>query len=266
MSAHLLRRHAFITLGLLFALLAWDASPLDMRLAQWFGGPQGFPLTEHWLLTNVLHDGGRLVSWGVAVALTLAVWWPVGPLRRLESRERVQLIATTLLSVLLVSLLKSFSPTSCPWDLSAFGGVARHLSHWSWQHDGGSGRCFPGGHASSGFAFIGGYFVWRGRAPKLARLWLAVALLAGFTLGMAQQARGAHFMSHTFWTAWLCWTFALSVAAVVRPRLNPSPVAPHQGPPTLPPPQTVLRPGLAGLARRLAGWRRGGSGSSSISP
>ena len=36
----------------------------------------------------------------------------------------------------------------------------------------------------------------------------AAALLAGFSLGLAQQVRGAHFMSHTLWTAWLCWTTA----------------------------------------------------------
>jgi len=30
-------------------------------------------------------------------------------------------------------------------------------------------------------------------------------LQAGFALGLAQQMRGAHFMSHTLWTAWLCW-------------------------------------------------------------
>jgi membrane-associated PAP2 superfamily phosphatase len=28
----------------------------------------------------------------------------------------------------------------------------------------------------------------------------------GFILGISQQMRGAHFMSHTLWTAWLCWT------------------------------------------------------------
>ena len=32
------------------------------------------------------------------------------------------------------------------------------------------------------------------------------ALLAGLALGLAQQMRGAHFMSHTLWSAWLCWT------------------------------------------------------------
>ena len=30
-------------------------------------------------------------------------------------------------------------------------------------------------------------------------------------LGLAQQMRGAHFMSHTLWTAWLCWTCGMAL-------------------------------------------------------
>ena len=38
--------------------------------------------------------------------------------------------------------------------------------------------------------------------------------------GMAQQARGAHFLSHTLWTGWLCWSTAwlTDVAARKLPR------------------------------------------------
>jgi membrane-associated PAP2 superfamily phosphatase len=45
---------------------------------------------------------------------------------------------------------------------------------------------------------------------------LALALAAGSVLGLSQQMRGAHFMSHTLWTAWLCWTLAWLVDMVVR--------------------------------------------------
>jgi membrane-associated PAP2 superfamily phosphatase len=248
-----LRRLAFVTLVLLLALLAWDASDLDMRMARWFGGPQGFALSEHWLFTTGLHQGGRVLSWLLAVGLTLSVWWPVGWLRRLHSRERVQLIATTLLAVLAVSSLKAFSPTSCPWDLAAFGGVARHISHWAWLPDGGSGRCFPAGHASAGFAFVGGYFVWRHHSPAIARTWLGLALLAGFTLGLGQQVRGAHFMSHTLWTGWICWSLALAIEAVLRSRFNPFTAARRRAQPTPPPPVPAHLPAPASRATRHPG-------------
>jgi len=51
--------------------------------------------------------------------------------------------------------------------------------------------------------------------PQTARRWLAGAMLAGFVFGLAQQVRGAHYMSHTLWTAWLCWSVAAGVDAAV---------------------------------------------------
>lgn len=192
-------------------LLAWDASGLDLSLAAWFGGPGGFPMKDDWLFSAVLHEGGRLAAWAVVLAASLMVWWPLGVFRRIDATRRLQLVVTALIAVLAVSSLKAFSKTSCPWDLAEFGRSARHVSHWAWAtFDGGSGRCFPAGHASAGFAFVAGYFAFAEASPGIARAWLASALLAGLVLGLAQQARGAHFMSHTLWTGWLCWCVAVT--------------------------------------------------------
>lgn len=205
-----------LTLALLMVLLAWDASGLDMVLARWTGGPNGFSLRDDWLLTTVLHEAGRLVAWLLVVGLCLAVWWPIGPLAKLPHANRLQLAATTLLALLAVSILKSTSQTSCPWDLAEFGGVALHASHWSLLSDGGPGRCFPAGHAAAGFAFVGGYFVFRDNRPRLARGWLTGAVGAGLLFGWGQQMRGAHFMSHTLWTGMLCWCVAFALDMGLR--------------------------------------------------
>ena len=200
-------RFAAVVALTLAALLAWDASRLDLLLAQQVGGPDGFPLRDDWWLTQVLPNGMRPLSWALVLLLCTAVIWPPAPLARLGFMRRVQLPATALLATGTVAALKSLSLTSCPWDLAAFGGVAHQLSHWrGWvAADGGSGRCFPAGHAANGFAFVGGYFALRHQLPRLARWWLGVALTVGFALGAVQQLRGAHFMSHTLWSAWLCW-------------------------------------------------------------
>lgn len=191
-------------------LLAWDVSDLDMVVASWFGSAAGFPLKEHWLFSAVLHDGGRYAAWAVVLGLSLMVWWPLGVFREIDASRRLQLVLTAFAGSLLISCLKAFSSTSCPWDLAEFGRAARHVSHWAWGlADGGSGRCFPAGHASAGFAFFGGYFAFAGRHAGIARAWLTGTVLAGLTLGLAQQVRGAHFMSHTLWTGWLCWCTAL---------------------------------------------------------
>lgn len=212
-----LRRHLAGAALLCLALLAWDNTSLDMATAAWFGGPAGFPLKEHWLFTAVLHEGARAASWLFLLVLCLMVWWPVGAFRRIDIQRRLQVVVTTLLAVLAVSGLKSLSRTSCPWDLATFGRVAQHVSHWAWATtDGGSGRCFPAGHASAGFGFFGGYFAFAEREPRLAKAWFLAALAAGLLLGFAQQARGAHFMSHTLWTGWICWCIALGVDALRR--------------------------------------------------
>ena len=200
---------ATATLLALAGLLAWDGLGLDLALGHGFGGANGFALREHWLFSRVVHQGARFVSWALVLWLCLAIWWPAGWLRRIRPDERLQLAFTALFAASVVALLKSYSATSCPWELAEFGGKAHYVSHWRWgEADGGSGRCFPAGHASTGFAFVGGYFALRRSAPRAARYWLAMALGAGLLLGAVQQVRGAHFMSHTLWTGWLCWLTA----------------------------------------------------------
>ena len=217
------RRLATVTAAVTLALLAWDLLQLDMPMARWWGDAQGFMLRDNWVLDNVVHDGGRRVAWALTLALCVGVWWPWGWLRGIDTARRLQLAATTLLAALAVSTIKSFSGTSCPWDMAEFGGVARYaggLPHWLslTAGDGGSGRCFPAGHASAGFAFVGGYFAFRDVRPALARGWLAVALAAGLVLGLSQQLRGAHFMSHTLWSAWVCWCVAWAIDSLARAR------------------------------------------------
>jgi len=224
------RQLAAVTAALALLLLAWDMSDLDLPLAHWFGGPAGFPLRDNAFLTGVLHEGAKRLAWALALLLCVAVWWPVGRLRCLAPLHRFQLAATALLAVLVVSALKSVSTASCPWSLADFGGVAHYTPHWMhvFAPDGGSGGCFPAGHASSGFAFVGGYFALRHTAPAIARRWLAASLLAGLVLGLAQQSRGAHFTSHTLWTAFICWCVAWAMDGLYA-RLAFSPLAADMG-------------------------------------
>jgi membrane-associated PAP2 superfamily phosphatase len=195
-----------------FLLLAWDASGLDLGMAHWFGSASGFSLENHWFWRGVLHDDMRPLPWLLELALLAGVVWPVGALRRLPALRRAQLALTTLLALLVVSNIKLHSHSSCPWSLRDFGGMASYVSHWAWSvRDGGGGGCFPAGHASAGFAFVGGFFAFRHVLPATARRWLLGSMLAGLLLGLAQQVRGAHYMSHTFWTAWLCWATAFGL-------------------------------------------------------
>ncbi|MDQ3059030.1 MAG: phosphatase PAP2 family protein [Pseudomonadota bacterium] len=216
---HALRRHHRVfraTVSGFLLLAAWDYGGPDLAMAGWFGTAQGFSLENHWFWRQLLHDDIRLWPWALELGLLAGIVWPWGSLRQLPALRRGQLALTTLAALLLVSTLKLHSHTSCPWELAQFGGVASHVSHWAWGvRDGGHGGCFPAGHASGGFAFIGGFFVFRRVLPHTAWRWLVGATAAGLLFGLAQQVRGAHYMSHTLWTAWFCWTVAATADGAV---------------------------------------------------
>jgi membrane-associated PAP2 superfamily phosphatase len=204
------------TLLSLATLLAWDLSGADLALARLAGDAKGFALRDNWFMSQIAHDGAKKLSWLLVLGLCAGVWWPVGPLRRLPMARRIELALAPVLAGVLISSVKAFSLTSCPWDLQAFGGAARYLSHWRLIADGGTGHCFPGGHAANGFSMLAGYFVFRDIDRRLAQRWLGAALLAGLLLGLVQQWRGAHFMSHTLWTAWLCWVLLWALHTASR--------------------------------------------------
>ena len=220
-STSLPRDMAYLLIGLV-TLIGWDATGLDLPISRLFGTAAGFALRDHWLTEGVLHNGARWLAWGVAIVLVIGIWRPLPFARRLSRRERVAWVVTTLACVILIPLLKQVSLTSCPWSLAEFGGTARHVSHWLvGQADGGPGRCFPAGHATAAFCFLPGYFVLRRAAPAAARAWLLATLTAGAVLGGVQVVRGAHYVSHSLWTAWWCWALTVVMLQAMRDRTSP---------------------------------------------
>lgn len=206
-------RLGLYTLLALALVLGWDASGLDLAVMSGLADGNGFFLRRQWWLERVLHDGMRQVALLAFLGMLLMVWRPIGLFRDLRRVQRVELVVGILLALLVVNLVKRNSLTSCPWDLQAFGGAAQFVSHWRWGvSDGGPGGCFPGGHASAALAYLALPLPWLlSNQPAQQRLgarllWGILGL--GLILGMTQTLRGAHYPSHTLWTAMLCWLVA----------------------------------------------------------
>lgn len=188
-------------------VVAVDASGADAWFTSLYGTAHGFAWRDHWLTRDVIHRGGRIVSWILFGVTVLAMARPWHAIQQVSARTRAWWFACTALCLILIPTLKQFSLTSCPWDLQVFGGNARWVSHWAFGvADGGPGRCFPSGHASGAFAFFAGYFAMRNHAVRHARVWLAIVIVLGIVFGWGQLMRGAHHLSHTLWTAAICWT------------------------------------------------------------
>jgi phosphoglycerol transferase MdoB-like AlkP superfamily enzyme/membrane-associated PAP2 superfamily phosphatase len=251
----------FWLFGLLLVTLLWDLSGLDLPVMQTIGNPHGFALRDIWLLEHVLHDGMRQAMTAAFAWLCIWALWPDASIPR---RERWLVVGLVALSLLVVNLIKNASLTSCPWDLRTFGGSARTVSHWAWGvADGGPGRCFPGGHASSGFAFLATSLPWllppdgATRRRVVGLRWLAAVLLTGALAGVVQTLRGAHFPSHTLWTLLICASVSLAGWRLALPWLAVQPRAARPGnTPSRPSPvaQTlaVLRPLAVPIAGTLA--------------
>ncbi len=110
-----------------------------------------------------------------------------------------------------------------PRALQEFGGEMPYVHLFSARPEGMKrGQCFPAAHASSGYALIAFWFVFRERNRRWAHFGMAAGILGGLIFGIAQQSRGAHFVSHDVWSAFLVWAISLTLyTAGFKARLWP---------------------------------------------
>jgi membrane-associated PAP2 superfamily phosphatase len=202
-------------LATIAALGFWQ---LDMAIAsRWaFDATTGqFRAHGSFWANELLHKGGRDFVIALAVAaLCCALLGRVLPGRYPQLHKQARTIIGAVLgmglTVLLVGVFKRYSHMDCPWDLLAYGGKDPYVSLFATRPTGlPPGGCFPAAHAATGYALFSFYFAFRQTHPRFARLALAGALLLGVTFGVAQQLRGAHFLSHDVWSAYLAWTTGL---------------------------------------------------------
>lgn len=207
------------------ALLAWSIPLLalayllalsqDSALARfWFALEGGhWSLKDSLLLEHILHRGGRLLSLSAWIALLAAV---LGGLRRHPAPDwhpaAVRLLVATALGAAVVAALKSTTHMDCPWDLASFGGTRPFIALWQARPPGlGTPGCFPAAHASSGYAWVALYFFFARVRPAWRWRGLAAGVSAGAVFGLAQQLRGAHFLSHDVASLAVCWFTACAV-------------------------------------------------------
>lgn len=206
-------------------LLAWSlavstvtALSIDWYLSRALFAWEGY----RWLLREVtltealIHRGGHALS--IAAWLVALAAWLFARLRASAlQRPLARLLLSVLVSTLLVSWLKSWSNMDCPWDIDGLGGTRPYLDLLDLRPRYlPQGRCFPAGHASGGYAWVALYFFCLAIRPDWRWRGLAIGLGVGAVFGIAQQLRGAHFLSHDMWTLAICWGVAYGLRCRVR--------------------------------------------------
>jgi membrane-associated PAP2 superfamily phosphatase len=196
------------------AIFAFSEADLAISRALFFDTAHGRWIGAHnWWVEVFLHTGGRWAIRGVVVsAITLcAASFAIQRLQRLRRSVGYFAIAS-ILSIGVVGLLKTMTNVDCPWDLVPFGGQFPEVLLFADRPDAlRAGHCFPAAHSSSGYALLALYFAAREGDRMRAQAGLVLGIVCGTLFGLAQQSRGAHFVSHDVWSAFLAWVIATSV-------------------------------------------------------
>ena len=110
-------------------------------------------------------------------------------------------------------MIKKLTGVPCPTELTTYGGTQvpttlfEHMTNLSVYGHG----CFPGGHASAGFALLCLPFMY-GHKIK----YYIPGLILGFTLGIYQMMKGDHFLIDTLVTMELALIVNAIIALILR--------------------------------------------------
>ncbi|MCU4580214.1 phosphatase PAP2 family protein [Acinetobacter gyllenbergii] len=187
-----------------FFILLWVfpvGGTIDLQLIQpWVSLHGSFPYKNDWFLEKLNHTYVKQLLTVVYVAFFF-LWCASFKVEKLKPQrwQYGYMFWVSMLCTGIVGLLKAHSYHACPWYMTH-----ETTMGFVWDFSATAGHCFPGGHASTGFALITGYFVYRLHQTQRAWFYLITGIIIGFAMGWAQMMRGAHFLSHNLWTAWVC--------------------------------------------------------------
>lgn len=193
----------------LVLMLLLDIGGVDIWLASRFYAAEGYQwaLKDHWLTEQILHKGARKLNYifATAVLLTTIYYLWFNKTKPALTKAYSGLTLSLISSFALVAYFKAITNIACPWNLALFGGTEPYIhllqprpSYLSYS------QCFPAGHASVGYAWLSLYYFFRYSRPKIRFIGLVTGLTGGLVLGVTQQLRGAHFMSHDITTLFIC--------------------------------------------------------------
>ncbi len=124
----------------------------------------------------------------------------------------------------LVALGKATTNTFTPAQIRRYEGKVPYVKviekYPKNDHPKKRGRAFPAGHASGGFALLSLAGLCTTRRGRIIAI--SIALTVGTAMGGYQMLKGAHYLSHTLFTAIFCWIIFLLWRRIIH-RHSPPP-------------------------------------------
>lgn len=210
---------------LFFALfIVWIGryTHIDLRLADamFSTADHVFSWKDNWFASVFMHRWVKyfLIVAGLAIlGLLMVDFYCSSRWLNRDTRKKFAVAALSFIAVpTVISVIKSQSIHHCPWDLQRYGGYAPYLRLFDYLPDGvKAGHCFPAGHASSGLWLASFAVFWLPKRPRMALIVFIAGLTPGLILGWVQQMRGAHFLTHTLWSAWIASLVILILARLI---------------------------------------------------
>lgn len=226
-----MRFYRSATLALLGAalllLLIGQYTDIDLWLADlhYDASAGGFPWRNTWFATDLMHGYVKnVLVWIGLLVIAAALVDLVLPRRLLSAQRSGQLRILALsayLEPLIVKSLKQTTYLQCPWSLDLYGGsesMLRILDTVTATMQ--KAACFPAGHASTGMWLVAIAVFWLPGNPRRAAIGYVAGLSIGLALGWVQQMRGAHFLTHTLWTAWIATSLLLLLLPLQELRMR----------------------------------------------
>lgn len=117
-----------------------------------------------------------------------------------------------------VGILKKFTKVPCPRNITEYDGEHPYVKVFQKYpknfHIKKRIKCWPAGHATSGFALMSLFFFFKRLRNKIISLMFAI--FVGWIIGIYKMLIGDHFFSHTIITMLISWLIILIIASIIK--------------------------------------------------
>ncbi len=212
----------WLAAAFLAILTLYPPHALDLALTRIVYAANDHAWSQDWFWAQPAYRWAKVLTTIVGVGLLAVVLydWKKGRIERAKVLGAA--FVSMIVGLLLVTGLKDVTGVACPWSLEEFSSSHALLTDpFAWLFSAGGvsqGRCWPSGHAGTGFALIGLYFAAKRLYPKCATATLVFVLAFGTLCSVARMMQGAHFLSHCAATLATDWLVASVVFACLPER------------------------------------------------